>query len=154
MNKKKTLIAETTSTTEFATPSEILEVVKYIAKHYLIDGKIQFSDSKQHIKLQYSQTGRAFEPIISPLSGAWDESLPEDKIVIRGVVCQCENGSIAKSINQLNSDHPDIKLYIDNKEVVLDRIFSMTGGVTINHLIETILEFAANQSLLNKALQP
>src|SRR5690554_4010779 len=123
---KKNVEPEIGMTTEFATPSETFEVLQYIAKHYLINAEARIDKDSQHIELQYSQAKKTFKLYVSPLSGAWDELLPEDKLVIRGVVCACENGEITACINQLNKDYPDIKLYTDKQEVILDRVFSMT----------------------------
>lgn len=137
---------------EFTTPSEVLAVVAYLAKYYLIGATCTLVDGT--IKLTYQQREQEAYCTIAPLSGKWTETLPDERLVLSGVVCEVKDTPPYAYINQLNSENADIKLFIDTKtnHVIIERVFSMIGGTTINNLIESILEFTANQSLLRKAL--
>lgn len=147
---------KSTDLIEFVTPTELLSLFELIAPQFNATCKMSYNhDKKPFILFKLNEEYRV---VIKSIDGRWSDSMQSDKFVLMAPICKqglltCDN------VNTLNRENVDVKFTLytpkgrDEVYLGVDKLMSLSGGVTVQSLIMLINEFIFSQKTLHLALK-
>jgi hypothetical protein len=141
---------------EFVTPVELTSLFELIAPQFNASCTLKYNRDRKPLIL--FKLNKEYRIIIKSIDGRWSDNMQSDKFVLLAPICK--QGSLTcDNVNTLNRENVDIKFTLykpkgDNEPYLgIDKLMSLTGGVTVQSIIMLINEFIFSQKTLHLALK-